>query len=242
MTRLLPSFLLFSCLLAAGLLGAAPRQSPTRPQADSVEAPTTRNRPAVEALDREQLDKLVAVATDVSPEWGRMLRERVERDPDGAGRAILANGRRLFALSVLRDQDPDLYLMKVTELRLQAEMRELAQEYRSAMQSGRTEDAEETRRLLADKVREQVDLDLRARAQELAALDQHVQQLRVELSRDTIDRQVRMNELLDRLLQGREGADAGRTRPKRESDSTGAGAAPGRSKSSSSTSNDAPGR
>ena len=83
-------------------------------------------------LSPQQLQTLVAVAADVSPEWGAILSSRIKSDPEGVKRAILKSGRRLLALAVLRDQNPELYRLKVDELRMQDQMNALAKRYREA--------------------------------------------------------------------------------------------------------------
>lgn len=148
-------------------------------------------------LSPQQLQTLVAVAADVSPEWGAILSSRIKSDPEGVKRAILKSGRRLLALAVLRDQNPELYRLKVDELRMQDQMNALAKRYREAVAAGRESEAESWRKQLAEKVREQVDLDLKTRAEELAALDRHVRELKDKLAEDAARRPERIRDLLE---------------------------------------------
>lgn len=204
--------------LAAGLAGGgalAPSESATNGTSDNrATAPPANTLPvritgddsdaAIASLrsrdlTQEQMGQLIGVVTDVSPEWGALLKERATTDPEGVKRALLSNGGRFLALAVLRDQNPDLYRLKVDELRKQAETKELVRRYRAANQKGDQAAAQAVYARLESAVRELVDLDLRTRAQELAALDRHVTELKNELHRDTSQRQQRIQQMLEEL-------------------------------------------
>ncbi len=175
-----------------------------RPAQSSGEgrAPT---RESSRELDATRVDALIEVAQDVSPEWAEWLRARRASDPESLRTAIAQNGRRLIALSVLREQSPDLYRMKVAEMRLQAETGDAAKRHREAVDAGRTAEAQALAQELRQKAREQVDLDLKTRAAELAALDQQVRALKEQLTRDTKGRTQRIDNLVDALTAGKVG-------------------------------------
>ena len=147
-------------------------------------------------LDPEQVDSLIGVAEDISPDWAAWLRTRRESDPEGLRKAIQSQGRRLIALAVLREHSPDLYELKVAELRLQSEVGDIAERYRTAMAAGSSAEAEALLKQLRSKTTQQVDESLKSRAAELAALDQQVRQLRERLEEDSLNRQARIDELL----------------------------------------------
>lgn len=162
-------------------------------------------RQATRELDATRVDALIEVAQDVSPAWAEWLRERRASDPESLRTAIAQNGRRLIALSVLREQSPDLYRMKVAEMRLQAETGDAAKRHREAVEAGRTAEADQLAQELREKARAQVDLDLKTRAAELAALDQQVRALKEQLTRDTKGRTQRIDTLVDALTAGKVG-------------------------------------
>ncbi|MFO0872762.1 MAG: hypothetical protein U0575_02155 [Phycisphaerales bacterium] len=160
-------------------------------------------------MSAEQVAALVAVAKDISPEWAEWLRTRGESDPEGLRAAIQNHGRRLVALAVLREQSPDLYELKVSELKLQAEVGDAAKRYREAVAAGRTEEAETLFKELRAKASQQVDKSLKTRAAELKALDeqmkaldQKVKSFRDELTEDTKSRDARIAELLKAVTTG----------------------------------------
>lgn len=164
---------------------------------------------ASKPLTAEQTAALVAVANDISPEWAAWIRERSEHNPQGLRAAIQDHGRRLVALAVLREQSPDLYELKVAELRLQAEVGDAAKRYREALAAGRADEAERLFGELRAKAAQQVDKSLKARAAELKALDeqmkaidQKVRSFREELMEDTRNRDTRIDELLKGVTSG----------------------------------------
>lgn len=150
----------------------------------------------------DAIGTIIEVASDVSPEWGAQLRARQSEDPEGLRRSIASNGRRLIALAVLRDQEPDLYRLKVSELRIQAATDAAVAAFRGAVTSG---DEREAAVLLEDvrrHARMQIDHDLRTRAEELAALDLQVRRLKDRLAEDSLNRDSRIAELLEALIEG----------------------------------------
>ena len=56
---------------------------------------------------------MLETAREIFPEWAERLESLREQDPEGLYRAIAGNARRLFALAMLRDRNPDLFKMKV---------------------------------------------------------------------------------------------------------------------------------
>ena len=155
-------------------------------------------------LDREwtteEIDSFIEVAADVNPQWGQSLSQRRLKDPESVREAILSNGNRLIALFVLKERNPDLYEVRVQELRLQGELRELARQYSEAMQQDDTLLAETLRDRIRQKAQQQIDLDLKARAKELQALDETVTRLRKQLHEEAVNRQQSVDRLMNELL------------------------------------------
>jgi len=160
-------------------------------------------------LSPEQIDAIVAVAVEVFPDGGARLRELRERDPEALERVLGRQARRLFALAMLRDRNPELYALKLEELRNQMELRTLAARHAAlgAEQVEDTEAASERGRIEA-RIREiaeqQVDLGLRVRGLELAAMDEAIRRMRTELAEDAGNRDVAIDEMVEVVLSGRE--------------------------------------
>jgi hypothetical protein len=211
--------LVTSLILTFGVLGPGP--SPIQDDGRGVSsqssqvAPADRSRPAERERARrgdgrrrtapstgmtaEQIVDVIKTATDVNPQWGEWLSTLRRTDPDGLRRVLATSGRRLLALSVLRESKPELYQLNVERLRLESEARELADALRDANARNLTAEADTISAQLRRKVTELIDLDLKARAQELASLDARMKALKAELDEDIANRPSRVNAYFERL-------------------------------------------
>ncbi len=158
---------------------------------------------APENLTAEEIDEVIEVAAEISPEWGRALRARRDEDPQGLREAIASGGPRLVALSVLKRTHPELYAIRIEDLRLQNDLKALARDYRTALEAGGAQ-AAELEATLRQKIGRQVDLDLRARAIELKALDAQLRQMVDELTQEARERTARVDKVLESIKAGEE--------------------------------------
>lgn len=179
--------------------------SSARAQGDGApQSAAAAKAPAPAAQD--PADRIIAVARDVSPEWAASLEKVRERDPAGFERATGVLAKRLKALAVLKDRKPQLYALRVEELRIQGEVTALADQWRSATSTGRTEEAAGIEKELRGKVGTMVDLNLRSRAMELAELDEVMRSMRGDLERDARARDTTVTEALEAYRRGEEPA------------------------------------
>lgn len=132
-------------------------------------------------MPQEMIDRVIAVARDVSPDLAKQLEEKRNVAPDDMSQAMRQSARRLVALAVLKDRNPGLYAIRVEDVRLQLELRTLGEAYRAAQTAGDAAKAKVLETQIAGKVKAQVDVDLRGRAQELVALDEQMQAMREDL-------------------------------------------------------------
>ena len=150
----------------------------------------------------EMIDRVIAVARDVSPELAAQLAEQCTKSPDEMSQVMRQSARRLVALAVLKERNPDLYAIRVEDVRLQLELRTLGDAYRAAEAAG---DATQVAALgvqIAAKVRVQVDIDLKARAQELVALDEQMKAMRDDLVKEQRSTETRVAERTDAVKNG----------------------------------------
>lgn len=185
-----------------GRFGGGPMRFP-RGDGDGPERGDDRMR----RLSPEQIELVVETAREIFPEWAERLESLREQDPEGLDRAIAGNARRLFALAMLRDRNPDLFKMKVEELRNQMELRRLSARMQELAEIGDQAAIDSTReeiRVLAEK---HVDLGLRTRAMELAAMDEAIRRMRTELEADSLARDTAIDELVAAVEAGRPPAD-----------------------------------
>ncbi len=156
------------------------------------------------ALSPDMIELCMEVAREVDPVLAdrlqRIRRDRSERD----FRRAMGNARHLVGLVALKEQNPQLYDVKVNELRLGARVDHLLQELIADRREGSIS-APELETQLKRLVNEQVGYSLVARGLYLLRLKEHVKALRDELDHDLqpanlrAARQLRYQELLDRV-------------------------------------------
>jgi len=164
-------------------------------------------------LSTEQMDRIIAVARDLSPELAARLDEARSRDADSFRSALGAQAKRLGSLAVLRERRPELYAIRIQELRLEAQVLALGEQLHSAIDAGRTDDAARLEATLRPLVLSFVDSNLRSRAVELASLDAMMRELRVDLERDARQRTDTVEQWVSALRQGKEPVALGGRRP-----------------------------
>ena len=169
------------------------------PQAASAEPLPT--RPARRPSVNPQLAKqCLEVAGEIDPVLAERL-EALQRRSDGADfdRAI-RNARHLVGLARLKEHDPQLYDVKVQELRIDAEVTSVLGELAEARRTGSAA-AADLEAGLHDLVRHQVAYSITARGMYLLRLQENLNSLRDQLAHDSanFDQAVerRMRQLLD---------------------------------------------
>ena len=151
-------------------------------------------------LSPTDIQNVIAVAEDVSPQWAENLKLMLEQDPDSLGDTIKQKGRRLLGLAMLRERDPALYEVRVGELRCNQELSTVSAAYREAVRDDRTEDVAELKDRLRALVKQSLDFELRARAMELAALDKALRELKSQLQTEIATQDERLEQRLSEVL------------------------------------------
>jgi len=198
----------------AAWLGAADGASPPTPVPAVVLAmtqPDTGMRPGrwtgltdrTDALSATMIGRCMEVAREVDPDLAARLdmirRDRSEED----FRRAMGMARHLVGLVHLKDENPQLYDVKVDELHVQAQVDRVMDQLIAARRAAApvAEYEQELKRL----VTQQVGYSLVARGMSLRRLNEHVKALRQELDRDMQPGnfgpavQRRLQELLDRV-------------------------------------------
>ena len=202
----------------AAWLGAADGASPPTPMPTLVPIvevalaqPDMGRRPGhwttptdrIDALSATMIMRCMEVAREVDPDLAARLntirRDRSEKD----FRRAMGLARHLVGLVRLKDENPQLYDVKLDELHVQAQVDRVMDQFIAALRAAApVADYEETLNRL---VMEQVGYALVARGMYLRSLDEHVDALREELDRDSQPTnflpavQRRLQELLDRV-------------------------------------------
>lgn len=164
-------------------------------------------------LSAEQTDRIIAVARDLSPDLAARLDEARSRDADSFRAVLGTQAKRLGSLAVLRERRPELYAIRIQELRLEAQVLALGEQLHSAIDAGRADDAARLEATLRPLVLSFVDSNLRSRAVELASLDAMMRELRVDLERDARQRTDTVEQWVKALRDGREPVALGGRRP-----------------------------
>lgn len=152
------------------------------------------------ALTVADVKDVILVANDVAPEWGASLQARLEENPDSLRESIGQNGRRLLGLAMLRERNPTLYTVKVKGLRCSRSLQAATDAYHEAVRDGRAEDAGTLREQVRELVAQSLDLELQARAMELAALDKALKDLKSALQLEISTQEQRLQERLEEML------------------------------------------
>jgi hypothetical protein len=149
-----------------------------------------RNRP----IDAKMVEHIMAVAKEIDPDLCAQLSAMCDKDPEAFEKIIRRQGRRLGSLIRLREEDPDLFEVKVTELKTDAEIYHVAE-------SIRTLDPEDPNTIakiaeLEGLVRVKTAISIRAQMLSIERLERHIDALRVRLE----DTSLRFDEIVDERL------------------------------------------
>jgi len=151
------------------------------------------------------IERLIEVAEDIEPAWGRSIREQLESDRAGVEQSMRERGARLVGLAMLKDRNRGLYEMKIKELQAQIEARRIAQQYHEARSSGREEDCNSAIERMREACQRAIDLQLWQRASELSSMEVLIKEQREALERDAKPEgfAALVAELMDEMLASR---------------------------------------
>jgi hypothetical protein len=174
---------------------------PERPMAEGLAIETIVVGDAIRReLTDADLERVVAVAREVSPEWGETLAARAKESPEQVKEALRGGARRLLALTALKERAPKVFAAKVAELRAQGETARAVAELRRLESDAASTDAAlaAARAALDQCAMRQVEATIAARAEELSALEQYIERMRKDLARDGGNAEALAKELAER--------------------------------------------
>lgn len=151
-------------------------------------------------LTDADLARVLAVAREVSPDWGIAIEARIQADPAQMKAALRTSGRRLLGLAALKERAPQVYGVKVAELRAQAETERTAAGLHAleTAPEANVDTVASGRKALEDAAARQVDATLAARRAELDALEERLERLRAEIDGDAARRVELAAEVVER--------------------------------------------
>ncbi len=129
----------------------------------------------------EKIKAFLEVVNDLNPKWAEEWRTKFKDNPEGMRKALARMAPRFMMLVALREQNEELYKVRISEFKMQDEFRHLCKQIKAAQdQKNETLAGELTTRIkkLATML---VDISLKAQSLELFEMDRQVQELRKQL-------------------------------------------------------------
>jgi len=131
------------------------------------------------------IDRVMEIAKEVDPDLGARLGAMCQEDPEVFKSLIKRQGRGLGSLLKLREIDPDLFEVKLNELKLDAEILLVSNSIREL---GTDEDVTQAQiATLRGLVRAKTALSIRVQTLSINRLERHIAALRQKIA-DTSDR------------------------------------------------------
>ncbi len=161
------------------------RLRPDRPERGEPKSEWRKPFPSNASMPANMVEHIMAVASEIDPELAAQLLSMCEKDPEAFNKIIRKQGRRLGSLVHLRESDPELYEVKVTELKTDAEIYQVAEAIRGENQSEPATLAKIVE--LEGLVRVRTAMSVRAQKLYIQRLERHLSGLQEQLE-DTSNR------------------------------------------------------
>lgn len=192
---LLAALLLVSPALAQGDRKPGPPRDP-----DRHDGPPMRHRAGDGPPDRplsdqeisERLDLLREIDPDLADRMGRWREKSPERVSD-----MLRSHWRLSHMIELKSRDPQLYELRIKDLRLNKEAIELADRVRKHRADNNADEAKKAEQELLAKVRAHFEVRQQVRQRELEALEKKLDEMRQRL----VERQQAQDRLIEERVE-----------------------------------------
>jgi hypothetical protein len=162
-----------------------------RPDKDKRE----NRKPKVERpITPNMVEHILDIAKDIDPELAAQLASMCEKDPDALHKIIRRQGHRLGSLIRLRESDPELYEVKVTELKIDAEIYHVAESIRGQNPT----DPETIAQImqLEGLIRAKTEMTIQSQSFYIERLERHLSALQTRL----IERKSRVDEIVKKRL------------------------------------------
>jgi len=150
------------------------------------------------AMPANMVEHIMEVASEIDPDLASKLSLMCEKDPEAFDKIIRRQGRRLGSLIRLREQDPELFEVKVTELKTDAEIYHVAESLRGQDNEDPTTLAKIAE--LKGLVRVKTAISIRSQMLSIERLERHIDALRIRLEDTSLRFDEIVVERLDQLL------------------------------------------
>lgn len=160
-----------------------------------------RGGPRRELTDQD-IDRIIATARDIDPSWGDGLDALRAQDSAALRQRLGSQARMLIGLAMIRDRQPELYRARVEDFRVQRQIRSAVERLQKARADG---DAAAESAALAEARQaagREFELDVKARAYELVAMEKALKDARKRLQTDIADRDARVADVMAAVERG----------------------------------------
>jgi BMFP domain-containing protein YqiC len=138
-----------------------------------------------EPITPEAIDRMLEVAREIDAPMAERLESLRVKDPVEFEQAIRQAARRLLAMADLKQRDPDLYEVRVTEMAQAAQVNRVAGQLREAYaRNASSSETESLENQLRSLLQVQLALSIKAKAEYLCRLEEHVQKVRDEIDQE----------------------------------------------------------
>ena len=168
------------------------------------DADESRGRGVPRTISEEDFKRMIEIGKRISPEMATALEEQWAENREAAMKSLARNGRRLHGMLMLERRNPELFAAKVEELKAQFDLRKAAMAFGEAQAAGDESAQLAARASIEALAAKTVDLGLKVRAMELAALDLAVLEMRAKLQEEVASSSARVEAMVERLLMPRE--------------------------------------
>ncbi|MDP6541956.1 MAG: hypothetical protein QGF07_04130 [Phycisphaerales bacterium] len=149
----------------------------------------------MDEMPQHMVERVMEIAKEIDPELADRLSCMCRDDPEAFSRLIRRQGRRLGSLVELRDSDPDLFEVKVNELKLDAEIFKTTKSIRKL---GVEEEVSQAQiATLRGLVRAKTALNIRKQTLYIERLERHLEGLREKLA----DTSARFDEVVEEQVE-----------------------------------------
>ena len=152
------------------------------------------------APSEEDIERFLVVAGEFDAQWRDDLVKMRNEDQDRFRQATVTYGRRFWQLVELREKNPGLYHLRLEELKNHRKLRQLGRQYHSAIEQDDTETAERFKLEIIAVARVQIEIEMRVRGEELAAMAAALKRMRESLIAETETTEDRAQTLADLIL------------------------------------------
>jgi hypothetical protein len=179
--------------------GKPPRMRPDRLGPNGEQSRERRASFGVDSpIPPQMLEHVMAVATEIDPELASQLSAICAADPAAFDKIIRRQGRRFGSLVRLRERDPELFEVKVAELKLDAEIYFVTESLMGNDVNDPTVQAQLMQ--LRGLVRVKTALSIRAQTLYIERLERHLDGLRTRLQETTSRFDEIVNDRVESLL------------------------------------------